>query len=112
MGFRNHHLLLMPLGELRGIHPGSEVIATGSPMRISVGAALKGRVLDGLGRPLDSLGPIVALPLPPPVKGGGFQIPLPSRERAGRGANSNSYRVPLRNGIRQSRRAGHTSDSQ
>ena len=71
VGFRNHHLLLMPLGELRGIHPGSEVIATGSPMLMPVGNALQGRVMDGLGRPLDPLGPIVAehtvgLNLPPP----------------------------------------------
>src|SRR5208282_4756960 len=29
VGFRNHHLLLMPLGETHGIHVGSEVIATG-----------------------------------------------------------------------------------
>lgn len=59
VGFRNHHLLLMPLGEVHGIHPGSEVIATGAPLRAAVGAALKGRVVDGLGRPLDGLGPIV-----------------------------------------------------
>jgi flagellum-specific ATP synthase len=59
VGFRNHHLLLMPLGEIRGIHPGSEVIATGMPLRVGVGAALKGRVIDGLGKPLDDLGPIV-----------------------------------------------------
>jgi len=58
VGFRNHHLLLMPLGELKGIHPGSEVTATGAPMRIGVGNALKGRVLDGLGRPIDGLGPV------------------------------------------------------
>jgi len=45
---------------LRGIHPGSEVVATGSAMRMPVGSALKGRVLDGLGQPLDSLGPIIA----------------------------------------------------
>jgi flagellum-specific ATP synthase len=60
VGFRNEHLLLMPLGELRGIHPGSEVFATGVPMRAPVGPALKGRVLDGLGQPLDSLGPVIA----------------------------------------------------
>ena len=60
VGFRNHHLLLMPLGELHGIHPGSEVIATGAPMRMGVGAALKGRVLDGLGHPIDGLDPIRA----------------------------------------------------
>jgi len=60
VGFRNHHLLLMPLGEIHGIHPGSEVIATGAPLRVSVGSALKGRVIDGLGNPLDGLDPIVA----------------------------------------------------
>ena len=71
VGFRNHHLLLMPLGEIRGIHPGSEVIATGAPLHISVGEGLKGRVIDGLGQPLDGLGPIVSehsvpLTAPPP----------------------------------------------
>lgn len=60
VGFRNHHLLLMPLGEIHGIHPGSEVIATGAPLRVAVGNALKGRVIDGLGNPLDGLGPIVS----------------------------------------------------
>ena len=60
VGFRNHHLLLMPLGEIHGIHPGSEVIATGAPLRVGVGSALKGRVIDGLGNPLDGLDPIVA----------------------------------------------------
>lgn len=59
VGFRDHHLLLMPLSELHGIHPGSEVIATGAPMRLGVGNALKGRVLDGVGKPLDDLGPVV-----------------------------------------------------
>ena len=58
VGFRNHHLLLMPLGELKGIHPGSEVTATGAPLRVGVGNALKGRVLDGMGRPIDGLGPV------------------------------------------------------
>ena len=60
VGFRNNHLLLMPLGEMHGIHPGSEVIATGAPMRVGVGSALKGRVIDGLGNPIDGHGPIVA----------------------------------------------------
>lgn len=60
VGFRNHHLLLMPLGEIHGIHPGSEVIATGAPLRVAVGSSLKGRVIDGLGNPIDGQGPIVA----------------------------------------------------
>lgn len=71
VGFRNHHLLLMPLGEIHGLHVGSEVIATGLPLRAAVGNALQGRVIDGLGQPIDGLGPIVtrqtvSLTLPPP----------------------------------------------
>ena len=60
VGFRNHHVLLMPLGEVRGIHPGNEVIALGSPLQVQVGESLKGRVIDGLGRPLDDLGPLAS----------------------------------------------------
>lgn len=59
VGFRNHHLLLMPLGEIHGIHPGCEVIATGAPLCVAVGSTVKGRVIDGLGKPIDDLGPIV-----------------------------------------------------
>lgn len=71
VGFRDGNLLLMPLGEVHGIHPGSEVIATGNPLQVTVGNALRGRVIDGLGRPLDALGKIdgtatAALNLPPP----------------------------------------------
>ncbi|HTL16939.1 MAG TPA: FliI/YscN family ATPase [Patescibacteria group bacterium] len=71
VGFRNHHLLLMPLGEIHGLHPGSEVIATGMPLRAAVGSSLKGRVINGLGQPIDGLGPLltehtVSLTLPPP----------------------------------------------
>lgn len=71
VGFRNHHLLLMPLGEIHGLHPGSEVVATGAPLRAAVGAGLKGRVIDGLGRPIDGQGGLrtehtVSLALPPP----------------------------------------------
>jgi flagellum-specific ATP synthase len=71
VGFRNHHLLLMPLGDIHGLHPGSEVIATGAPLRAAVGNGLKGRVIDGLGRPIDGLGSLVtdqtvSLTLPPP----------------------------------------------
>jgi flagellum-specific ATP synthase len=60
VGFRNHHVLLMPLGETHGIHPGSEVISLGRPLQAPVGDALKGRVIDGLAHPLDGLGPIEA----------------------------------------------------
>lgn len=56
VGFRDHHVLLMPLGETHGIHPGSEVTAMGTSLRVPVGDGLKGRVLDGLGHPIDDLG--------------------------------------------------------
>ena len=65
VGFRNHHVLLMPLGEIRGIHPGSEVISLGRPLQAPVGEALLGRVIDGLAQPLDSLGPIEATQMVP-----------------------------------------------
>jgi flagellum-specific ATP synthase len=60
VGFRSGRTLLMPLGELGGIGPGTPVVPTGSPFRVEVGEALRGRVIDGLGRPLDGRGPIIA----------------------------------------------------
>jgi len=59
VGFRDAKVLLMPLGELGGIAAGSDVVALGKPLQIGLSNGLLGRVLDGLGRPLDRLGPIV-----------------------------------------------------
>lgn len=53
VGFREHKVLLMPLGELEAIGPGSEVVATGKPLKIPVGYELLGKVLNGLGECLD-----------------------------------------------------------
>jgi flagellum-specific ATP synthase len=53
VGFRDGATLLMPLGALEGIGPGSSVTATGSELRVEVGDELLGRVVDGLGRPID-----------------------------------------------------------
>ena len=50
--------LLMPLASPDGIRPGAFVINTGEAMKIGVGNQLIGRVLDGLGRPIDTLGDI------------------------------------------------------
>lgn len=58
VGFRGERVLLMPLGELRGIGPGSRVMMTGRSATAVVGSKLLGRVLDGLGRPLDAGGPL------------------------------------------------------
>jgi flagellum-specific ATP synthase len=58
VGFRDGRTLLMPLGELRGVGPGNAVTATGRPFQLSVGEGLLGRVLDGLGQPLDGEPPL------------------------------------------------------
>lgn len=55
VGFRDGRTLLMPLGELHGIGPGTRVLATGAPFRVRVGEGLLGRILDGLGNPDDGL---------------------------------------------------------
>jgi len=53
VGFREGRTLLMPLGELQGIGPGTRVLGTGAPFRVPVGDGLLGRVIDGLGNPID-----------------------------------------------------------
>ena len=58
VGFRKDKILLMPLASPDGICPGALVINTGEAMKIGVGTQLIGRVLDGLGRPIDTLGDI------------------------------------------------------
>lgn len=58
VGFRKDRILLMPYGDLNGIGPGSKVVFTGRPFTIAVGSRLVGRVLDGLGNPMDG-GPAV-----------------------------------------------------
>jgi len=56
VGFKENKVLLMPLGELHGIGPGCEVVASGTSFSVGVGPQLLGRVLDGLGNPMDGLG--------------------------------------------------------
>ena len=60
VGFRENRVLLMPLGALQEVGPGCDVISTNHPLEVGVGDALLGRVLDGLGNPIDDKGPIVA----------------------------------------------------
>jgi flagellum-specific ATP synthase len=61
----------LPLGSLVGVGAGDPVVSTGSPLRIPVGAALRGRVLNGLGQPMDGGPPLfdcteVSVDLEPP----------------------------------------------
>ena len=88
VGFRDNHLLLMPYGPISGITPGAIVTSTSDQLRIPVGPSLVGRILDGLGQPLDSKGPIASsttrsVSAPP--------IPVLSRSR---------IKEPVRTGIK------------
>ncbi len=56
VGFKEDKVLLMPLGDMEGLKPGSTVINSGGTLEIKVGSELLGRVLDGLGRPMDEYG--------------------------------------------------------
>lgn len=48
----------MPLGRLTGVNAGTPVSSAGKPLLVPTGVGLLGRVLDGLGRPIDGLGPL------------------------------------------------------
>jgi FliI/YscN family ATPase len=71
VGFRERHVLSVPLGSTLGLRPGDRLVARGAAATAGVGDALLGRVLDGLGAPLDNLGPLKVsgeYPLhPPPI---------------------------------------------
>lgn len=56
VGFHQNGCLLMPLGELDGIAPGASVIALGRSFGVDVGPGLLGRILNGLGHPIDDKG--------------------------------------------------------
>ncbi|BDG06448.1 FliI/YscN family ATPase [Anaeromyxobacter oryzae] len=53
VGLREDRAVLVPLGEPVGVGSDSEVVPTGAPLAIRAGEALLGRILDGLGRPID-----------------------------------------------------------
>lgn len=61
IGFTRDEVFLSPLGEMTGIGPSSEVIPTRLPLHIKVGPNLLGRVLNGVGEPLDveTKGPLI-----------------------------------------------------
>lgn len=60
VGFKDKNILLMPFGSLSGIGPENHISATHSSLKVKVGDALCGRVLDALGNPMDGLGDIEA----------------------------------------------------
>jgi flagellum-specific ATP synthase len=73
VGFRDNKTLLMPLGELRGVGLGSLISVRRENAALGVGPGMLGRVIDGLGQPIDDKGaipvaeefPVYALPVNP-----------------------------------------------
>jgi flagellum-specific ATP synthase len=100
VGFRDGRTLLMPLGELHGIGPGTRVLASGAPFRIVVGDGLLGRVVNGLG--------VVQDEQPPPCGSARSTIAAPPsalarpriRERVGLGVRALDGLVPCGRGQR------------
>jgi type III secretion protein N (ATPase) len=91
VGFTQEEVLLSPLGEMSGIGPSSEVIPTRLPMNIKVGPELLGRILNGLGEPIDydTKGPLelkeiypVIQPPPNPLTRKMIDTPLSTGVRA------------------------------
>jgi flagellum-specific ATP synthase len=100
VGFRGGRTLLMPLGELHGIGPGTRVLATGAPFRVTVGSGLLGRIVDGLGVPVDERPPpggIARSTIAPPP--GALSRPRIS-ERVGLGVRALDGLVPCGRGQR------------
>ena len=58
LGFKDNKVMLMPFEEIRGIGPGSRVVARQEKSSVSVGQGLLGRVIDGIGNPIDNKGEI------------------------------------------------------
>ena len=88
VGFREGRTLLMPLGDAAGVGPGQTVVATGTAVQVGVGEGLLGRVVDGLGRPVDGL--------PAPALEGRRSIDAPPPDVLGRP----TIRTPLPLGVR------------
>lgn len=84
VGFRDSNVLLMPLGDMQGVRSGSLVIAERKSIQVNVGNHLIGRVIDGLGNPIDGK-PIVGkgeyYPInnfsPNPLKRARIKEPMP-----------------------------------
>jgi FliI/YscN family ATPase len=103
VGFRGDEIVLMPLGEATGIGPDSLVTPTSRPFSIGVSDRLLGRVLDGLGRPLDG-GPTLEgvrrrpVLAPPP--------PAMSRPRIARRFETGVRSIDLMNSLGEGQRVG------
>ncbi|MDH7599107.1 MAG: FliI/YscN family ATPase [Sedimentisphaerales bacterium] len=64
VGFKDDHLILLPMEHIEGISPGDPVTARTTPRHITLSKAVLGRVLNGLGEPIDGKGPLSGQEVP------------------------------------------------
>ncbi len=88
VGFRDREVLLMPLGEMRGLGLGSTILVRRNLASIAVGEALLGRVINGLGEPIDNKGDVF------------LTEELPLYSEAGNPLNRPPIKTPLSLGVR------------
>ncbi len=88
IGFRDNHVLLMPLGQMPPVRVGDSVIAAGVSSEIGVGENLLGRTIDALGRPLDNFGEIKT------------QVSYPLNRMASNPLSRANIDTPLETGVR------------
>jgi flagellum-specific ATP synthase len=60
VGFNRNRVILMPIGDMKGVVPGAEVYAVGTSLMVPVGKELLGRVISGIGKPIDGKGEVFA----------------------------------------------------
>ena len=88
VGFRDDRILLMPLGNLVGIGPGSFLIPTYKPRSVRVGPAVLGRVLGCMGEPIDDAGPLA------------WEVEMPLQASPPKPLSRAPIRTPLSTGVR------------
>jgi flagellum-specific ATP synthase len=59
VGFRHDHVILLPLEHIEGVSPGDIVTARTTPRHIMLSQKVLGRVLNGVGEPIDNKGPLI-----------------------------------------------------
>lgn len=64
VGFRDRTILMSPLGETYGIRAGAKIYLKGKQSYIKVSDLILGRIIDGVGHPIDDKGPLLGKPYP------------------------------------------------
>jgi len=107
VGFRDREVLLMPLGEMRGLGLGSTILVRRNAATVAVGDELLGRVVNGLGEPIDSKGEIfLTEEMPLYAQAGNPLNRPPIREAMGLGVRSIDSMITLGKGQRVGIMAG------